>query len=117
MSCIGKDMKARMDLLRLTPDELADRTFMEKKDIDAILKDKIELEQIDEFDFSLICSALHCRPEFFTDEKVRERDLLVGSMNRGSDNEKSRKVKAKIQDFMNDFVFVTDVLSEVKEVF
>lgn len=116
MLYIGKDMQDRMSLLGLTADEVADKTFMEKEDINAILENKVAFEEIDDFDLALICNVLHCKSEFFTDAKVQEKDLLLVSMNRGLDNEKSMNVKAKIQDFMNDFSFVTDVLLEVKEV-
>lgn len=116
MLYIGEDVKNRMNLLDLTVDEVADKAFMEKGAVDAIIQNKVALEEIDEFDLSLLCGVLHCKTEFFTDEAVKRKDLLLASMNRGLDNEKSRKVKAKIQDFMNDFAFVTDVLSEVEEV-
>ena len=33
-------------------------------------------------------------------------------MNRGKDSDKSKNVKAKIKDFMNDFAFVNEVLLE-----
>jgi hypothetical protein len=33
-------------------------------------------------------------------------------MNRGKDSIKSKNVKAKIQDFMNDYAFVNEVLLE-----
>lgn len=50
-------------------------------------------------DVSLICSVLHCGIEFFANSNTKEKDLLISSMSRGSDNEKSMNVKAKIQDF------------------
>lgn len=112
MLYIGKDMQDRMTLLGLTANDVADKTFMNEDDILAILEDKVALEEIDDFDLSLICGVLHCKKEFFSDKKVKEKDLLLSSMNRGSDNKKSLTVKAKIQDFLNDFAFVTEVLSE-----
>ena len=33
-------------------------------------------------------------------------------MNRGRDSVKSKNVKVKIQDFMNDYIFVNEVLLE-----
>lgn len=114
MLYIGNDMQERMNLLGLTVEEVADKTFLEEEVIHAIISNEIALEEMDEFDLSLICGVLHCREEYFTDSNVKEKDLLLVSMNRGMDNQKSRNVKAKIQDFMNDFAFVTDVLSEVR---
>ena len=46
---------------------------------------------------------------------VRNKDLLVSTMNRGEDSVKYKNVKAKIQDFMNDFVFVNEILLEEAE--
>ena len=114
MRYIGKDMRERMDLLGLTADEVANKAFMEEGAIEAILQNRTAFEEIDEFDMSLICSVLHCEPAYFTDEKVKEKDLLTASMNRGSDTKKSRKVKAQIQDFMRDFAFISDVLAETE---
>lgn len=114
MLYIGKAVQDRMNLLGLTVEELADETFLEENVITEIINNKIALEETDEFDLSLICNVLHCQENFFTDSKVQERDLLTAFMNRGLDNEKSMRVKAKIQDFMNDFAFVTEVLSETR---
>lgn len=61
---------------------------------------------------SLIYSALHCDDQYFIDGEVRNKDLLISTMNRGKDSVKSKNVKAKIQDFMNDFAFVNEVLLE-----
>ena len=127
MLYIGNDIQNRMNLLGLTIDEMADSTliaftiananvFMEKENIDSIIQNKTPLEEIDEFDMSLICSVLHCKPEFFTDDLVKEKDLLLTSMNRGMDNKKSLEVKAIIHDFMNDLSFVEEILSEMEEV-
>lgn len=114
MLYIGKEVQDRMDLLGLTVKEVADKTFLEEDAVIAIINNEIPLEGVEEFDFSLLCSVLHCREDFFTNPEVREKDLLSASMNRGLDDKKSMNVKAKLQDFMNDFAFVTDVLSEVK---
>lgn len=112
MLYIGEDIQNRMNVLGLTADEVADRAFMEREDMNAIINNRVALEEIDEFDMSLICSVLHCKTDFFTNADAKEKDLLSASMNRGFDNEKSMKVKAKIQDFMNDYAFVMDILSE-----
>ena len=112
MLYIGEDVKNRMNILGLTADEVAEKAFMEKEDIDAIINNKIALDQIDEFDMSLISSILHCKKEFFLSEDIKEKDLLLASMNRGFDNEKSMNVKEKIQDFMADYAFIMEILSE-----
>ena len=114
MLYIGKEVQDRMELLGLTVKEVADKTFLEEDVVAAIINNEISLENIEEFDFLLLCSVLHCQKDFFTDSEARERDLLSASMNRGLDDKKSMDVKAKLQDFMNGFAFVTDILSEVK---
>ena len=48
----------------------------------------------------------------FVNEEKRKKDLLISTMNRGKDTVKSKNVKAKIQDFMNDYAFICEVLSE-----
>ncbi len=106
---IGKEFSSRMDSLGLNSSSLADMTFMSKESINRIINDEIVYEDIDEFDMSLICNVLHCDPLFFVDEDVRKNDLLYSTMNRGEDTVKSRIVKAKIQDYMNDFSFLERV--------
>lgn len=113
MLFIGSEVKARMDSLGLTVETLASKSFFELEDVKTIIDNKIALEDIDEYDFQLLCSVLHCKPEFFKDPSIREKDLLVATMNRGTDNKKSIAVKVKIQDFMNDFVLVNEVLAEI----
>lgn len=113
MLYIGTDMQNRMDLLGLTVNEVAEKTFLEESFINAILCNEVAFEDVDEFDLNLICSVLHCKPEYFTDESVKSKDLLLVSMNRGCETKQSRMVKAKIQDFMNDFAFVDEVLAEL----
>lgn len=72
----------------------------------------IFFEDIDEFDMSLICSDLHCDTQYFINDNVRNNDLLISTMNRGNDSVKSRNIKAKIQDFINDFTFINEIFLE-----
>lgn len=109
MLYIGKDVSERMGLLGLSEDEVANKTFIKKEIISAIIQEKIAFEEIDDFDLDLLCSILHCKPEFFTNEEAKEKDLLLASLHRELDSEKSRKIKAKIQDFMDDFAFVAGI--------
>lgn len=113
MLYIGNDIQERMALLGLTADEVADKTFLDVEYVNEIINNQVSLEAIDEFDFALICNVLHCKPEYFTDEATKAKDFLMASKNRGSDTEKSLNVKAKIQDFVNDFSFVNSVLTEL----
>ncbi|MDE7324319.1 MAG: hypothetical protein K2N73_16725 [Lachnospiraceae bacterium] len=74
MLYIGNDMQDRMHLLGLTVDDVASRAFLDKDDVNAIIHNRIGLSDIDEFDFALICSALNCKPEYFTDKSVKGGD-------------------------------------------
>lgn len=112
MQYIGSELRDRMNLLGIGVSTLSEMTFMDEDTINDVIEDKLAYEDIDEFDMSLICSALHCNAHYFIDGEVRKKDLLVSTMNRGKDSVKSKNVKAKIQDFMNDFAFVNEILLE-----
>ncbi len=112
MLYIGNELQDRMNLLGMDISTLSDRIFMDEETISDIVENKIAFEDIDEFDMSLICGVLHCDAQYFINDEVKNRDLLISTMNRGKDSVKSKNVKAKIQDFMNDFAFVNEVLLE-----
>lgn len=101
MTYIGTLLSDRMAIFGLTVMDLEEKSFVDKDLIETILNNQIPLEEIDDFDLDLICSVLHCTPEFFSDPEVRSRDLLFGTTDTCA-----RNVKAKIQDFMNDFAFL-----------
>lgn len=112
MQYIGSELQDRMNLLGIDISALSEITFMDEEMISDIIENRIFYEDVDEFDMSLICSALHCAPQYFIDSEIKNKDLLISTMNRGKDSGKSTDVKAKIQDFMNDFAFVNEVLLE-----
>lgn len=112
MHYIGNELQKRMDLLGIDVSTLSKTSFVSKNMIENIINDKIAYEEIDEFDLSLICNVLHCNIKYFADSKVRKQDLLIQTMDGNMDSIKSKSVKAKIQDFMNDYVFVSKTLVE-----
>lgn len=112
MRYIGDELRNRMDLLSIDVSALSEMTFIDEDVINDIIDNKLAYEEIDEFDLSLICNALHCDTRYFIDDKIRNNDLLISTMNRGMDTVKSKMVKAKIQDFLNDYAFVNDILME-----
>ncbi|MBQ1394158.1 MAG: hypothetical protein IIY81_11655 [Lachnospiraceae bacterium] len=112
MQYIGSELQDRMNLLGIDISALSEITFMDEKIISGIIEDRIPYEDVDEFDMSLICSALHCDVEYFVDDKVKSKDLLISTMNRGKDSIKSKKVKAEIQDYIKDYSFVNEVMLE-----
>lgn len=112
MQYIGSELRNRMDLLGIDISTLSNMTFLDEAVISNIINDQFAFEEIDEFDLALICSALHCDTQYFVNDEVRKKDLLISTMNRGKDTIKSKNVKAKIQDFLNDYAFINEVLSE-----
>ena len=112
MQYIGSELQDRMNLLGISISTLSEMAFIDEEVISDIINDEVAYEEIDEFDLALICSALHCDPKYFIDSEVRNCDLLISTTNRGKDSVKSKNVKAKIQDFMNDYAFVNEVLLE-----
>lgn len=112
MQYIGRVLQDRMNLLGIDISTLSEMTFLDEEVLGNIIDDKCAYEEIDEFDLALVCSALHCDARYFVEDEVRNKDLLVSTMNRGKDTVKSKNVKAKIQDFMNDYAFVNEVLQE-----
>ncbi len=65
MQYIGYELKNRMDMLGIDVSALSEMTFMDEDVIRDIIADTLAYEEIDEFDMSLICSALHCDTVLF----------------------------------------------------
>ena len=99
MRYIGKELRDRIDLLGIDVQTLAENTFMDVEILNTIIDDKLAFEDIDEFNFTLICSALHCNPLYFLDEKVKKQDLLIFSMNKKYDTVKIESSKSSYSGF------------------
>ena len=112
MQYIGSELQDRMKLLNINVSTLSQITFIDKETIRDIIGNRLSYKDVDEFDMQLICSALHCDTQYFIDGEARNKDLLISTVNNKKDSVKSNTVKAKIQDFMKDFVFVNDILLE-----
>ena len=110
MHFIGKDLRGRMNALFLNEEELAEKDSIDRAVIQGICADEIALEDVDAFDFEWLCSILHCTPAFFTDIAVKEKDFLVALRNK-HDTKKTVYAKVSMQDFVNDFTFVNEVLA------
>lgn len=111
MFYFGDDLKERMILLGFDTAKLAELTFIEPSEIEEMINNEIPYNEIDDFDMSLICNALHCDTKYFVDSSVKSKDLVYATMNRGNDTQKSRTIKAKIQDFIKDYTFINEVYS------
>ena len=65
MQYIGSELQDRMNLLSIDVSTLSEITFMDEETISDIIENRISYEDVDEFDMSLICSALHCDAQYF----------------------------------------------------
>jgi hypothetical protein len=110
MHFIGKDLQYRMNALFLNEEELAEKAYINRAVIQGICANEIPLEDVDAYDFELLCGVLHCTSAFFTDKDVREKDLLVALSNK-HDTKTTVYAKVRMQDFVNDFTFVNEVLA------
>ena len=78
---IGAILKERMDLLCVSKAQLlADTVSLDARELDAVLADEKPLDEIDPFDLGIICSILHCGPEYFLDKGIRDKDFLNNSI-------------------------------------
>lgn len=105
---LGGLVKERMELFNMDVASLSAESFVDIETLHRILAD--DLEEIDEFDINMIASSLFCTPEYFYDAGVRAMDIVTNSLNRGIENTKSILSKAKIQNFVRDFVFIQEIM-------
>ena len=111
MRYIGNVLKERMDMLEIDTATLAEMVFMDVEKIWNIAENKIPYEKIDEFDMALICNALHYNEQYFEYLDIHN-DFLDRVFDKEKDSNVSKKVKIKIQDFLNDLMFINGVVSE-----
>lgn len=108
MTYIGDLIKERMLLFGITNSQLANKTLQEPAYIEKIINDGIPLEHIDTFDFDLICNVLHCRPEYFTNQNIRDKDFVNVAAKKNKNIKTLHKI-AMLQDFLNDFNFIKQI--------
>lgn len=109
---IGNLLEDRMKSLDISATQLADSVFLDEADIDNILENKVTLNQVDSFDLDLISQALYCKPNYFSDPKIREKDLINSSLNRGISDISTNTIKGRIQQLVNDFDFLRGLMKE-----
>lgn len=108
---IGDTLKKRMDILEIDAATLAEMAFMDAEVVKNIVNNKIPYEKIDQFDMALISSALHCNEQYF-EYPDTHNDFLGKVIDKEKDSDASKKAKIKIQDFLNDFIYVNKIMSE-----
>lgn len=112
MRYIGNALKRRMDMLEINAATLTEMTFMDECLIRNIINNKIPYEKIDKFDMALICNLLHCDEQYFAHPNIHN-DFFDRVFDKEKDSNTSKKTKIKIHDFLNDFIFVNEIMSEI----
>lgn len=111
MRYIGNVLKERMNTLEIDATTLAEMVFMDEGTIRNIINNEIPYEMIEKFDIALICNVLHCDEQYFAYPNIHE-DFLTVIFDQEKDSTKSKKVKIKIHNFLNDFIFVNEAMSD-----
>lgn len=107
---IGKLLKDRMDLLDMSMDTLIDATYIDEDILQNLYDNKIDFEDLDEYDQETLTNALFCSKNYFTDERERKFDIVMCSLNRGNEQDNiAIKTKCRLQRFVNDFLFVNEL--------
>ena len=109
---IGEILRERMELFGFDVEQLSEEALVEKSLINNILNNKIDVEEIDEIDLEFIARTLYTTSNYFLDKNERDKDMLNVSLNRGISDKKTNIIKAKLQQFANDFVFIKEILAE-----
>ena len=108
---IGELLKARLNMFGLSKEQFAENCMFDIEYINAILDNKVSLEEIDDFDLDVISTALFCTPEYFSDENARKQDVVFSSCNRGKDTSRSNYAKGRLQKYMRDMLMLKEALN------
>lgn len=112
---IGSVLRERMDCFDMTKDKLCEEALINSDELEALLADEIKYNEIDEVTLSFISQVLYCKPEYFIHAQYRKDDLISSSLNRGASTPKSNEIKGILQSFSEDFCFIMELKSELKE--
>ncbi|WP_374717476.1 hypothetical protein [Neobacillus sp.] len=111
---IGKILKERMDCFNISEEKLCEEALIESDELQAILNDEVSFSEIDEVSLSFISQVLYCSPEYFTNQQLRDKDLVSSSLNRGASTPKSNEVKGILQMFSEDLSFLMELKEDLK---
>ena len=102
----GDIVKERLNSLGMTFDDLVEISMLDKDLCEKICENRISPKDLDEFDLNVLSNALYCASDYFISETARNKDVVFRSCNRGDDPHQSNLIKAKLQSFMRDLLFV-----------
>lgn len=111
---IGEILKDRMKCFNISEEVLCEEALIEFEELQAILKNEVSYNEIDEITLSFVSQVLYCTPEYFLKQEVKEKDLVNSCFNRGASTPKSNEVKGMLQLFSEDFSFLMELKEGIK---
>lgn len=109
---IGHILQKRMDYFKISKEDLSELALVDLEDLNMILSNDISYDKIDEITLDFISQILYCKPEYFINESIREKDMVNACYNRGNSTPKSNKVKGILQSFTEDLSFLFELQGE-----
>ncbi|PWX62864.1 hypothetical protein CYK82_13840 [Clostridium perfringens] len=109
---IGHVLKQRMDYFKISKEKLSEEALVDIDELNMILNDNITYDNIDELTLEFISQILYCKPEYFINNSIRNKDLINACYNRGNSTPRSNKIKGILQSFTEDLSFLCELQSE-----
>lgn len=109
---IGHVLKQRMDYFKISKEKLSEEALVDIDELNMILNDNITYDNIDELTLEFISQILYCKPEYFINNSIRNKDLINACYNRENSTPRSNKIKGLLQSFTEDLSFLCELQSE-----
>ncbi|WP_195954473.1 hypothetical protein [Clostridium tertium] len=109
---IGDILKERMDYFKISKEKLSEEALVDIEELDMILSNDITFNEIDAITLEFISQIVYCKPEYFIDKSIRDKDMVNACYNRGNSTPKSNKVKGILQSFTEDLAFLCELQGE-----
>lgn len=109
---IGDILRERMDYFNISKEQLGEEALVDMEELNIILNNDVAFNEIDEITLEFISQILYCKPEYFIDKSIRNKDMVNACYNRGNSTPKSNKVKGILQNFTEDLAFLCELKGE-----
>lgn len=106
---IGKSIRNRLETLGKQESLLTSNVLLDESEqliVNNLITNKITLNSVGEHILGVICHELHCS---LADLVSLDSGRISFSESINSDDEKAKQVKIAIDDYLNDFEFVTNI--------
>lgn len=106
---IGKSIRNRLETLGKPESLLTSNVLLDESEqliVNNLMNNKITFYSVEEHILVVICHELHCT---LNDLLNLDRGRISFSESIKSDDEKAKQVKIAIDDYLNDFEFVTNI--------